>query len=318
MSDPGVNQGPGFYQASGIKPKDRKNRRTKLDIERLKKAIYEILEADHPQTVRQVFYQMVSRGLVDKTEQEYDSAVGRLLGDMREDDEVPWEWVADNTRWKRRPVTYTGLSHGFYSMANGYRRNLWADAEDYVEIWVEKDALAGVLVEVTDPLDVPLMVAKGYTSKSYAYGAAEDIAAEMEKLKRVFIYHLGDSDPSGEDAARDVEAKLRRYVEKIGGDEVEIHFERLAVLDEQIERWNLPLRPNKQSDTRTKKFHRPAGSVELDSIPARELRKIVSDCIVPHVDEELHASLKRQEEGEKRYLSQFPALFRQGHGWGLL
>ena len=187
--------------------------------------------------------------------------MGRLLGDMREDDEVPWEWVADNTRWKRRPVTYTGLSDGLYSMAHGYRRNLWADAEEYVEIWVEKDALAGVLVEVTDPLDVPLMVAKGYTSKSYAYGAAEDIAAEMEKLKRVFVYHLGDSDPSGEDAARDVEAKLRRYVEKIGGDEVEIHFERVAVLDEQIQRWNLPLRPNKQSDTRTKKFHgRPARS----------------------------------------------------------
>jgi hypothetical protein len=73
--------------------------------------------------------------------------------------------------------------------------------------------------------------------------------------------------------------KLRRYAPGI-----EIHFKRLAVLDEQIERWNLPLRPNKHGDRRTKNFHRQAGSVELDAIPARELRKLVRDCIVQHVD----------------------------------
>jgi hypothetical protein len=177
---------------------------------------------------------MVSRGLVDKTEAEYDGTVCRLLGEMREAGELPWEWIVDNTRWKRRPVTFTGLSGALYALAHNYRRNLWDDAEDYVEIWVEKDALAGVIVEETDPLDVPLMVAKGYTSKSYAYGAARDIADEMERLKRIHIYHLGDSDPSGEDAARDVEAKLRRYIERLRseGDDIEIHFQRIAVLDE--------------------------------------------------------------------------------------
>jgi hypothetical protein len=278
------------------------------------------LEADHPQTIRQVFYQMVSRGLVDKTEQEYDGTVGRLLGEMRETDELPWEWIVDNTRWKRRPVTYTGLSGAIYALAHNYRRNLWDDAEDYVEIWVEKDALAGVLVEETDPLDVPLMVAKGYSSKTYAFGAARDIADELERLKRVFIYHLGDSDPSGEDAARDCEVKLRRYTSKLLFDhpEVEIHFKRVAVLDEQIERWNLPLRPNKAGDSRTKKFHRQAGSVELDAIPARELRKIVRECVEPHIDKDLHAALKIAQDGEQKYLMQWPEVFRQGNGWGLL
>jgi hypothetical protein len=152
---------------------ERKNRRTKNEIQRIKDALVAILEADHPQTVRQVFYQMIVRGLVGKTEQEYDGTVCRLLGEMREEDIIPFEWIADNTRWKRHPVTYTGLSQAVYSLAKLYRRNLWDDAEDYVEIWVEKDALAGVIVEETDPLDVPLMVAKGYTSKSYAFGAAQ-------------------------------------------------------------------------------------------------------------------------------------------------
>ena len=307
------------YEASGIKTADRKTRRKKSEIAGIKKALFDILEADHPQTVRQVFYAMTVRELVGKTEQEYDGTVCRLLGEMREDDVIPFEWVADNTRWKRRPVTYTGLSQAMWAMASNYRRNLWDDAEDYVEIWVEKDALAGVIVEETDPLDVPLMVAKGYTSKSYAFGAAEDIADEMDRLKRIYIYHLGDRDPSGEDAARDVEAKLRRYTQKLrAGEDVEIHFKRIAVLDEQIERWNLPLRPNKTGDSRTKKFHRQAGSVELDAIPARELRKIVRDCIEPHIDEDLHATLKRMQEGEQKYLMQWPDQFRQGQGWGLL
>jgi hypothetical protein len=125
-----------------------------------------------------------------------------MLGELREDGVIPFEWVADNTRWKRRPATYTGLSNAIWNLAHRYRRDLWWDAYEYVEIWVEKDALAGVIVDVTDPLDVPLMVAKGYSSKTYLYGAAEDIATEMERLKRISIYHLGDSDPSGEDAAR--------------------------------------------------------------------------------------------------------------------
>jgi hypothetical protein len=318
MTDLGV-ESTRVYGARGIKSEGRKNRRKKSEIEGIKKALFDILEADHPQTVRQVFYAMTVRQLIGKNEKEYDSTICRLLGDMREEGDIPFEWVADNTRWKRRPVTHTGLSDAVWNLAQTYRRNLWDDAEDYVEIWVEKDALAGVIVEETDPLDVPLMVAKGYTSKSYAYGAAQDIAAEMERLKRINIYHLGDSDPSGEDAARDVEAKLRRYTQKLRtGEDVEIHFRRIAVLDEQIERWNLPLRPNKAGDSRTKKFHRQAGSVELDAIPARELRKLVRDCMMEHVDEDLHARLKTQQAGEQKYLMQWPGLFRQGHGWGLV
>jgi hypothetical protein len=316
MSDAGLGgaapgAGARFYQASGIKSAGRKNRRKKSDMEALRKAIHEILEADHPQTVRQVFYAMTVRGLVGKSEAEYDGTVCRLIGELREADDLPWGRIVDNTRWRRRPVTFTGLSDAIWSLAKGYRRDLWADARDYIEIWVEKDALAGVLIEETDPLDVPLMVAKGYTSKSFAFDAAKNLEA-VGVDKNVFVYHLGDSDPSGEDAARDVEAKLRRYAP-----DTEIHFKRIAVLDEQIERWDLPLRPNKPGDTQTKKFHRQAGSVELDAIPARELRKLVRDVIMQHVDEDLHARLKTPQDGERKYLMRWPPVFRQGHGWGV-
>ena len=84
------------YKASGIKSEGRKNRRTKSEIQRIKDALIAVLEADHPQTVRQVFYQMIVKGLVGKTEQEYDGTVCRLLGEMRENEESAVEWIVDN------------------------------------------------------------------------------------------------------------------------------------------------------------------------------------------------------------------------------
>ena len=109
---------------------------------------------------------MVSRVSSIRPRLEYDGTVSRLLGDMPENEESPWEWVVDNTRWRRAPPSFGGLSEAVsIRWRPSYRRDLWKDAEHYVEIWVEKDPLAGVLVEETVPPDVPLMVAKGYTSK---------------------------------------------------------------------------------------------------------------------------------------------------------
>ena len=146
----------------------------------------------------------------------------------------------------------------------------------YVEVWCEKDALSGVLVTETEVYDVPLMTARGYSSISFLWSAAQAIKA---KNKPAYIYHFGDLDPSGVDAARDIEAKLRRYAP-----EAEIYFERPAVTREQVEQWNLPTRPTKMTDTRAKKF--VGTSVELDAIPAAKLRELVRGCIERHVDKQ--------------------------------
>jgi hypothetical protein len=174
----------------------------------------------------------------------------------------------------------------------------------YVEVWCEKDALAGVLMEETKVYDVPLMVARGYSSISFLHSAAMAIKA---KGKPAHIYHFGDLDPSGVDAARDIEAKLRRYAP-----EAEIHFERPAVTREQVERWNLPTRPTKQSDTRAKKFGN-ATSVELDAIPARQLREIVRGCIERHVDQRQLAILRTAEESERELLAKWATTYGAGH-----
>jgi hypothetical protein len=287
-----------FYGASHTKQK--RPRRTKLEVARIRSAIREILENDHPQTVRQVFYALTVRGVIAKAEIEYQRTVVRLLGEMREAGQIPFSWIADNTRWQRKPATFTGLEACLSNTSKFYRRDLWAAMPVYVEVWCEKDALAGVLMEETETYDVPLMVARGYSSLSFLYSAAMAIKT---KAKPAFVYHFGDLDPSGVDAARDIEAKLRRYAP-----EAEIHFDRPAVTREQVERWNLPTRPTKQTDTRAKKFNSPT-SVELDAIPARQLRELVREVIERHVDREKLALLRVAEESERELLTKWAATY---------
>jgi hypothetical protein len=131
----------------------------------------------------------------------------------------------------------------------------------------------------------------------------EAAAAIKAKGKPAHIYHFGDLDPSGVDAARDIEAKLRRYAP-----EAEIHFERPAVTRAQVEEWDLPTRPTKMTDTRAKKFNN-AVSVELDAIPARRLRELVRERIERHVDRRQLEILRTAEASERELLKAWAATY---------
>ncbi len=179
------------YVASDIKPK--RSRRTKSAMAGIRDAIFALLVEDHPQTVRQVFYALTVRGVIKKLEIEYQRTACRLLTEMRESGDIPFAWIADNTRWMRKPATFVGLDSCLQNTAKFYRRDLWAAMPVYVEIWCEKDALAGVLMEETEVYDVPLMVARGYSSVTFLHSAAEAIEA---KGKPAYIFHFGDLDPS--------------------------------------------------------------------------------------------------------------------------
>jgi hypothetical protein len=283
--------------------KSKRDRRTKKAIGSIRDAIIDILENDHPQTVRQVFYALTVRGVIAKAEKEYQKTVVRLLVDMREAGKIPFGWIADNTRWQWKPSTFTGIEACLNNTSKFYRRDLWAAMPVYTEVWCEKDALAGVLLEETETYDVPLLTARGYSSLTFVHNAAMAIKA---KGKPAFIYHFGDLDPSGVDAARDIEAKLRRYAPG-----AEIHFERPAVTRAQVEEWDLPTRPTKQTDTRAKKFANTT-SVELDAIPADKLRALVRECIERHVDQHQLQILRTAEESERELLKKWAGTYGGG------
>lgn len=278
------------YRASHIK----RHRSTKVEVEQRREALIEIVAEMEPMTVRQVFYQAVVRGLIEKSEAGYakvqtDLVLLRRCGDM------PYEWLADNTRWQRKPDSFKGVAEALKQTALLYRKALWTDADAYVEIWLEKDALAGVVYPITEMYDVPLMVARGYASLSFLHEAASDIA---ELDVPAYIYHLGDYDPSGVNAGEKIEETLRELAP-----DADIYFERLAVTPEQINEWSLPTRPTKASDTRAKNFG--GISVELDAIEPTRLRDIVSTAIEWHLPKEQFNVLKAAEASERRLLLEF-------------
>ena len=170
--------------------------RSRADIARLRGAMYELCERYRPVTVRAVFYRLVASGLIDKTEKEYRSTVSRLLTQMRRDGDLPYDWIADNTRWMRKPTTFDSAESALQRTARLYRRTFGPCASS--SRGLEKEALAGVLYEVTDEFDAPLMVTRGYSSVTFFHGAASEIAASwIEDRKRTHIYYFGDHDPSG-------------------------------------------------------------------------------------------------------------------------
>jgi hypothetical protein len=134
---------------------------------------------------------------------------------MRRAKEIPFDWLADSTRWMRKPASYNSLSDMLERSAEFYRRALWSNQDAYVEVWLEKDALSGILSPVTYKWDVPLMVTRGYSSLSYLHTAAEAIQRQQ---KPTYLYYFGDQDPSGVDITRTVNEgilslrRMRKYI----------------------------------------------------------------------------------------------------------
>jgi len=257
-------------------------------------ALVRIVAGVAPCTVRQVYYQATVHGIVEKTESGYDK-VQRALVQLRRNGRIPYRQITDNTRWQIKPTSFDSVADALDATAQLYRRAVWSDVDAYVEVWLEKDALAGVVAPITEKYDVPLMVARGFSSVSFLHSAGEDIAA-LEKP--AYIYHLGDHDPSGVCAAEKIEQSLREFAP-----DAEIHFERLAVLPRQIKQWKLPSRPTKKSDSRAKTFK--GRSVELDAIHPDTLRSIVDEAITQHLPADQMRVLQVAEESERGILEMF-------------
>lgn len=286
------------YQASPIRRK--RLRSTKAEVAERRQALLEIIAEMKPMTVRQVFYQATVRGIVEKEEKGY-SKVQVDLVHMRRTGELPYDWLADNTRWQRSPRTFSSVEQALRNTAALYRKALWDDADSYVEIWLEKDALSGVILPVTSMYDVPLMVARGYASLSFLHSSASYI---QDLDVPAYIYHLGDYDPSGVNAGEKIEETLRELAP-----DAEIHFERIAVTEDQIIEWDLPSRPTKKSDTRSKGFGDI--SVELDAIEPGQLRNVVEEAIQRHLPRDQFEVLMEAEKSEKQLIGGLVGMLRE-------
>jgi hypothetical protein len=248
-----------------------------------------VIEEQHPTSVRGAYYLASVRGAVPKTQQGYNKVQG-LLVKMREREIIPWGWISDGTRWRRGATTYDGVEEALRQTASLYRRSLWDHADELVEVWLEKEALAGVILPVTMEWTVDLMVCRGYPSLSFLHGAADH---QKRSQKPLTIYYLGDLDPSGKDIPRFIRDRLGEF----GAD---FELIELAVTTEQVESWGLPTRPTKKTDTRAKDFD--GESVELDAIPPGTLRELVEGAISQHLDQWQVQVLETYEREEREQL----------------
>jgi hypothetical protein len=284
------------YRACPIK----RTRRSKADIGAIKQAIIDVVEEDPPMTVRQVFYQLVSRGVIEKTEDQYQGTVIRLMADMRMDGELPFDHVIDESRRRRLTQTHDNIEDALRDTARFYRRSALREcSSDYIEIWCEKDALAGTLWEVTSNYDVPLMVSRGMPSLTFLHGSAREIYRAAELGKTTYIYQFGDWDPSGVLIPQSIERRLEEMCQNFDCDPPIV--ERTALTRVHIARYSLPTRPTKRAGNRH--AHGFEGdSVELDALPPRVLRQMVRDVIERHITRQSLHVLRVSEESEREII----------------
>jgi len=271
-----------------------------------------------PVTVRQLYYRAEVTGLpgIDKTEAAYAKIQRQVLA-LRRAKRLDYECIADATRWMRKPQTHDSVEAALAATAQAYRKALWRDCQDYVEIWCEKDALAGVIFPVTAESDVPLMVSRGFSSETFCFEAVD---AARRHNKPYWVYYLGDLDRAGSDAANSLKEKLGRFGAERG---VRVSFQQLAIEADDVLRFNerdsqalvflpgvtapddlrwLPTRTPKRNSKADRNWPHPF-AIELDAIEPDDLRAIVRAAIERHLPADQFRILKIAEASERELIT---------------
>jgi hypothetical protein len=281
---------------------DRRSRRSKARIGQLWDQMHGVLEADHPQSVRHVFYRMTEPWPepVAKSKAGY-TIVQRQLVKMRLKGTIPYGWITDATRRGYFTPTWSDPADAVRHIAALYRRNYWATALVYVEVWVESRSIAGIVQADCEELCVPLYPAAGFSSHTLTWESSQKIQAAQQAAEHiapeargrpVHILYIGDYDAAGLLIDKKIEAQLRRHLPG-----QELHFHRLAITAEQIALMRLPTKP-----TNDKRGGFKGDTVEAEAMPAGVLRKLLREAIESFMNRHELAKLKVAEASEGTWL----------------
>jgi hypothetical protein len=249
-------------------------------IETVNQIVAEYSEQGYDLTLRQVYYQCVSRDIIPNNEKSYDK-LGRIVGDARMAGLIDWTAIVDRTRTLRGNNHWDAPSDIMLSAAANFAVDKWSKeyGQDFrPEVWVEKDALVGVVGRVCEELDVNYFSCRGYTSLSEMWTASQRLLRYRKQGQKPFIIHLGDHDPSGIDMSRDITDRLEIFTGR------SLEFERIALNADQVEQYNPPPNPAKLSDSRASGYVARFGyeSWELDALNptvlAGLIRRTVLSC----------------------------------------
>lgn len=237
-------------------------------------------EEGYDLTLRQLYYQFVSEDLLPNKQSEY-KRLGDIISKARRAGLIDWNAIVDRTRNLRAVSTWDSPAELVEQDYLAFRRDLWADQDNYVEVWFEKDALMGVFERAANRYRVPFFSCRGYTSDSEVWSAAQRLAEKYDEGKDCEILHFGDHDPSGIDMTRDINDRLELF--GAGG----VVVNRLALNMDQVRRYNPPPNPAKESDSRFVGYEALHGnkSWELDALNPTILGDLVANAVRNLVDE---------------------------------
>ena len=242
--------------------------------------VEEYAEAGFVLTVRQLYYQMVARGVIENNEKSYKK-ICRTVNDAKLAGLIDWDAIEDRTREFTSRARWSSGANALQALADQYHEDHWQNQDYRVCAIIEKEALYGVFSSVCHEYDVPLLCARGYPSGS----VLRDFAKYRMIPNRGFVWvmlHFGDHDPSGIDMSRDLEERLRLFCER----KVSMDFNRVALNMDQIEELNPPPNPAKMTDSRFASYSDQFGdeSWELDALDPRSLQQLATENIQKYID----------------------------------
>lgn len=250
-------------------------------------------------TLRQIYYQFVARGYIANTMRSY-KRLGDVIDKSRLAGLLDWRYIVDRTRnVYRTDGADTTPADAIASVAAGYGLPLWESQPNHVEVWVEKEALAGVVQQAAGGVQVNYFACRGYVSQSEMYSAGLRFRRYGRMGKQNYVIHLGDHDPSGIDMTRDIANRLAMFA-GVYAPEVR----RIALNMSQVEQYNPPPNPAKVTDSRYEGYERVHGdeSWELDALDPATLSALISDAVLSLRDERLWQLAVEQQEGQREQL----------------
>lgn len=249
-------------------------------------------------TLRQLYYQFVSRDLLPNRVEAY-KRLGSVINDARLAGLIDWELMEDRTRSLKSQPSWDTPASLIDICARSFRIDKWADQKFRPEVWIEKDALAGVFERVCQEMQVPYFSCRGYTSQSEMWVAGQRLQQWIDAKQTPVIFHFGDHDPSGIDMTRDIIDRLKLFM---GG----VKLERLALNMDQVEEHEPPPNPAKITDSRAAGYIAKFGgeSWELDALPPDVLAGLVRDQIMAVRDNRRWNAAVQREEEHRRLLGE--------------
>lgn len=273
-------------------------KQSKLLIDVANGIITEYRAAGYDLTLRQLYYQFVARDIIPNTERDYQK-LSRLISDARLAGLISWDAIVDRTRTARQNSHFDDPGDVLAAAADQYKLDTRADQDVYVETWVEKEALLGVIEPVCRALDVAYLACRGYVSQSAMWKGAQRIIDANEGGQKAVVVYLGDHDPSGLDMTRDIKDRLALF-----GAEVQV--DRIALNMDQVRQYQPPPNPAKVTDRRYDSYvadHGTRQSWELDSLEPRVIAKLIEDAVATYTDEGRRQKLLGLETEHKMKLA---------------